>query len=123
MRTVGDLLDAGVPIDEEKNGWTALQIAAQEGQLEVAKLLLDRGAELDRESRSVSDAFRGRTPLMDAATVRDFLTILLTRLTKMATSSAIRTWSSCFLRAERMCTSATQRGAQLSLCSEKCVAA
>lgn len=41
-------------------GWTALHFAAQEGSIEIAKLLIEAGAEIDAQDS------HGNTPLMKA---------------------------------------------------------
>jgi ankyrin repeat protein len=48
VQIVQDLLDAGVPIDGESSGGTALMVAALRGRREVAVLLLARGADADK---------------------------------------------------------------------------
>ena len=61
--TVKLLLDAGLPVDrpEPREGFTALQAAASSGNVEVARLLLAKGAEVNTPSQD------GRTPLHFAA--------------------------------------------------------
>lgn len=41
------LLDAGVEVDQESQGTTALHLAADRGQLDLARFLAERGADLD----------------------------------------------------------------------------
>ena len=59
------LLDSGVPVDQigARNGAAALWIAASHAQIAMATLLLDRGANVNRTTRS------GRTALYIASTV------------------------------------------------------
>ena len=46
LHTVARILEAGPEIDAVDNrGWSALMIAAERGHLEIAELLLDRGAD------------------------------------------------------------------------------
>lgn len=40
-------LDSGVNVNDQFFAWSALQIAANKGQLEVAKLLVEKGADLN----------------------------------------------------------------------------
>jgi hypothetical protein len=42
-----------VPIDDKSWGLTPLQIAAREGSLEIARLLVDSGASIDLKNRDV----------------------------------------------------------------------
>src|SRR5262245_42124717 len=63
VAAVRKLLDEGVPVDaKSRYGATALSFASHKGQLEVVKLLLERGADPD-----VKDRFYGSTPLSWAA--------------------------------------------------------
>ena len=52
--TMRELLDDGAKVDEVANGRTALSIACENGQVDAAKLLLDRGADLGRLTRVAS---------------------------------------------------------------------
>ena len=52
--TMSQLLDDGAKVDEVANGRTALSIACENGQVDAAKLLLDRGADLGRLTRVAS---------------------------------------------------------------------
>ncbi len=45
--TVKKLLDDGVGVNEPVFAWTWLQVAANKNQLEVVKLLIDRGADIN----------------------------------------------------------------------------
>ena len=49
-----ELLDGGVDVDGAANGLTALFIACENGQIDAAQLLLDRGADLGRLTRVAS---------------------------------------------------------------------
>jgi len=52
LARVRALLDAGVPVDAEaRYGQTALYFAAAKGRLEVARLLVERGANADMRER------------------------------------------------------------------------
>ena len=53
--------DASLVHAEDENGVTALRFAAQFGHVDLARLLLDRGAKVDAASKD------GMTPLMAAA--------------------------------------------------------
>jgi outer membrane protein assembly factor BamB len=57
------LLDAGVPVDAPapRHGQTALILAAGKGRLDVVKLLVERGADVNARER-----FFGQTPVKDA---------------------------------------------------------
>ena len=57
------LLDAGVPVDSPapRHGQTALILAASKGRLDVVKLLVERGADVNARER-----FFGQTPVKDA---------------------------------------------------------
>jgi ankyrin repeat protein len=48
------------PNQKDKNGWTSLHFAAQEGSLEAVHALLERGADIDVQDSS------GNTPLSEA---------------------------------------------------------
>lgn len=65
---VADLLeqDPSLARAYSHDGWTPLHLAAFFGQTEIARLLLDRGAEIDARSRSERFA-RSNTPLHAAA--------------------------------------------------------
>lgn len=64
LRIVGLLLDAGADIEQrDLFGWTPLHRVANHGLLQVARLLVARGADLN--ARVVGD--EGYTPLMEAA--------------------------------------------------------
>ena len=64
---VNRLLDAGVDVNQRNfQGATALTFAATFGQLEIAEILLNRGAELD-----VRDV-RGKSPI-DHAVIQENL--------------------------------------------------
>ena len=52
--TMTELLDGGAEVDGVANGRTALSIACENGQVDAAKLLLDRGADLGRLTRVAS---------------------------------------------------------------------
>ena len=47
IKVVKKYLDNGVGVNEQFFAWSALHIAANKGQLEVVKLLVDRGADLN----------------------------------------------------------------------------
>jgi ankyrin repeat protein len=47
VKIVKKYLDQGVNVNERYFAWTPLQMAAVKGQLEVAKMLVEKGAELD----------------------------------------------------------------------------
>ena len=49
-----ELLDGGTEVDGVANGRTALSIACENGQVDAAKLLLGRGADLGRLTRVAS---------------------------------------------------------------------
>ena len=49
-----ELLDGGTEVDGVANGRTALSIACENGQVDAAKLLLDRGADLGCLARVAS---------------------------------------------------------------------
>ena len=51
VRKLKEMLDAGVPVDSVyKGGCTALQCAAMYNRTDVTKLLLSRGADVDKQS-------------------------------------------------------------------------
>ena len=52
--TMTELLDGGAEVDGVANGRTALSIACENGQVDAAKLLLDRGADLGCLTRVAS---------------------------------------------------------------------
>ncbi|MEZ0238457.1 MAG: ankyrin repeat domain-containing protein [Methylophilaceae bacterium] len=47
VKVVQKYLDNGVNVNDQYFAWSALQIAANKGQLEVVKLLVDKGADLN----------------------------------------------------------------------------
>ena len=47
VKVVKKFLDTDAGVSDVYFGWSALQIAANKGQLEVVKLLIDRGANID----------------------------------------------------------------------------
>jgi ankyrin repeat protein len=47
LKVVQKYLDDGVGVNDQYFAWSALQIAANKGQLEVVKLLVERGADLN----------------------------------------------------------------------------
>ena len=47
VKVVKKFLDTNAGVNDVYFGWSALQIAANKGQLEVVKLLIDRGANID----------------------------------------------------------------------------
>jgi ankyrin repeat protein len=47
VKVVKKYLDDGLSVNEQFFAWSALHIAANKGQLEVVKLLVDRGADLN----------------------------------------------------------------------------
>ena len=55
------LLDAGVPVDQESQGTTALHWAADRGQLDLARLLVEKGADVDAPGYKFDRA--GQRPL------------------------------------------------------------
>ncbi len=61
VNDVCKLLDEGARIDEEIGGWNALVAATSEGHLDVVKLLIDRGADVNMET------FYGGRALLRAA--------------------------------------------------------
>ena len=52
--TMTELLDGGADVDGAANGLTALFIACENGQVDAAQLLLDRGADLGCLTRVAS---------------------------------------------------------------------
>ena len=61
-KTVGALLEAGVPVEaRDENGQTPLIVAASHGRTEIVNLLLERGAKVDAEG------MEGGTALIAAA--------------------------------------------------------
>ncbi len=83
IRTVTTLLDEGVSENEERNGYTALYIAAWYGQTEIARLLIDRGADVNLRSNNF-------TPLHAAVTngYTDLVRLLIDRGADIRLSSA-----------------------------------
>jgi len=47
VKVVQKYLDEGVNINDKYFAWTALQIAANKGQLVIVKMLVEKGAEID----------------------------------------------------------------------------
>ncbi len=47
VKVVQKYIDAGVNINDKYFAWTPLQIAANKGQLEVVKILVDKGADMN----------------------------------------------------------------------------
>lgn len=47
VKTVQKYLNTGLNVNEQFFTWTAIQIAANKGQLEVVKLLLEKGADIN----------------------------------------------------------------------------
>jgi len=47
VKTVQKFLNAGLDVNEQFFTWTALQIAANKGQLAVVKLLVEKGADIN----------------------------------------------------------------------------
>ncbi|HEX5539810.1 MAG TPA: ankyrin repeat domain-containing protein [Methylophilaceae bacterium] len=47
VQMVKQFLDDGIPVDQKFYTWEALQIAANKNQMEVVKLLVDRGADVN----------------------------------------------------------------------------
>lgn len=47
VKVVQKYLDSGVGVNDQYFAWSALQIAANKGQLEVVKLLVEKGADLN----------------------------------------------------------------------------
>jgi ankyrin repeat protein len=47
VKVVQKYLDEGVNINDKYFAWSALQIAANKGQLEIIKMLVEKGAEID----------------------------------------------------------------------------
>ena len=47
---VRDFIASGVDVNQvhKKSGWTPLQIAAEKGELEIAKILIEAGAIVDK---------------------------------------------------------------------------
>ena len=58
---VKDALINGADINYKENGWTALMNAAQEGHIEIVKLLLSKGANVN-----ISDPMTGANAYMAA---------------------------------------------------------
>lgn len=59
---VKDLLDEGLDVNgKNKNGWSAMMIAASKGNMEILKLLIEKGAAADQKN------LQGQTPLIFAA--------------------------------------------------------
>jgi ankyrin repeat protein len=70
------LLDAGCDVDQESQGTTGLHWAAAQGHLDLARLLVERGATIDAIGYNVDR--EGRTPLQSAqASGRDAMVRLL----------------------------------------------
>jgi ankyrin repeat protein len=47
VKVVQKYIDAGVNLNDKYFAWSALQIAANKGQLEVVKVLVDKGADMN----------------------------------------------------------------------------
>ena len=59
------LLDHGAPVDQESDGTTALHWAARDGQLDLARFVLERGADPRAVGRS-GESGGAATPLDSA---------------------------------------------------------
>lgn len=61
LEDVRKLLSEGAAVDQQHQGWTPLMKAAEEGHIQIAVELLDRGADIEASNR------KGRTALSFAA--------------------------------------------------------
>ena len=50
--TISLFFDNGAKIDEQKDNWTPLQMAAYDGHKEIVQLLPDRGADISARSEN-----------------------------------------------------------------------